>query len=183
MGKIGTVIILMVFSILLLKEVAISQELEQYSTDYFLISLPEEFYILELEPYTVLLIQTNSKCEIQPKVSITFYPENHSMYKNIQRYLDVHTKGPQWVSRVIGQVEKVITNEGREIYRFIRESIEVLNPRTLEQKEIKTYEYHILVNTKDSKGFYSIFYEVCKNEESRANEIIEKVVKSIKFLK
>lgn len=69
----------------------------------------------------------------------------------------------------------------REIYNFIRETIQIQNPRILNQQEIPGYEYFVILTTLNKKGFYVLLYEVYKDE--KANKVIEKILKSTTFLR
>lgn len=123
-----------------------------------------------------------TKCEIKPRVSIDFYDEN-SRYKTVDEFITFYTKRPLYVTKVVDKVKKKKAKDGRIVYSFVRQSIKVLNPRTLDAKKIPTFEYYLLVTAKDNKGFYEIFYEVCEEEKSQAPSFLENLLKSIRFLK
>lgn len=124
----------------------------------------------------------DSKCEINPMLSINFYDEN-SKYKNIDEFLTIHTKKGLFVTKLVSEVTKKKTKDERTSYSFARQSIKVLNPRTLNAKEIPILEYYILITAKDNKGFYEIFYEGCEKEKNKVKLILEELLKSIKFLR
>ncbi|MCX7641761.1 MAG: hypothetical protein N2Z20_03915 [Elusimicrobiales bacterium] len=151
---------------------------------YFIFKDTENFITeqKENEYYHMLLIPKERKCKTKNYASITFYSPD-SQYSKIQDYIKINTKGVSFISKIKGNVKKTKSSDGREIYSFITESVEVIKPRTIDSKSIPIIKYHILVDTKEKKGFYAIFYKSCKEEENQIQESINKILKNIIFLK
>lgn len=163
-----------------------SSEEKVFFKNDFIILYKNEKLKLQLQdsnyPKDAVFNPQTSKCDIKPILTINFYDEK-SKYKSIDEFLTIHTERRLFVTKMASEVKKKKTKDGRILYSFIRQSVKVLNPRTLNAKEIPTLEYYILTTAKDNKGFYEIFYEVCEKEKSQAKNLLEELLKSIKFLK
>lgn len=180
---IATVVIVMMLILPKMSNSHSDEEKTFFKNDFIVINKSERLKLQTSDsPEEAVFYVQNSRCKVEPIITIDFYDKN-SVYKNVDDFLKIHTEKALFVSKVVGNITKKKTNDGRELYYFARKSVKILKPRTLNSEEIPTLEYYILVTAKDNEGFYQIFYEVCEDEKTSANQLIEELLKSIKFIK